>query len=119
LYFDEDVDGRLAAALQRQGFRVVTTAEAGRLGAADEEQLAFAAAQEWVLVTRNVMHFPAINEAWLGAGREHWGIVVVVNPPNLSVGLRRMRVLLSRHSREECRNQLLYLGAEYDEGEPP
>jgi len=45
LYFDEDVDARLAEALRRRGYDVETTVEAGLLEASDEEQLLFAARQ--------------------------------------------------------------------------
>ena len=46
LYFDEDADARLAAALRARGFDVVTTVEAGLLEASDEEQLVYAVSQK-------------------------------------------------------------------------
>jgi len=39
---DEQVERAIAEALRRRGIDVTTTPEAGLLGAADEEQLAFA-----------------------------------------------------------------------------
>jgi hypothetical protein len=44
LYLDEDVDVLIADLLRARGFSVLTTRDAGRLHATDEEQLAFAAA---------------------------------------------------------------------------
>jgi hypothetical protein len=42
LYTDEDVDVLIADLLRARGFSVLTTRDAGRLYATDEEQLAFA-----------------------------------------------------------------------------
>jgi Protein of unknown function (DUF433)/Domain of unknown function (DUF5615) len=41
LYTDEDVDVLIADLLRARGFNVLTTQDAGRLHATDEEQLAF------------------------------------------------------------------------------
>ena len=45
------MDRAVARALRRRGIDVVTTAEAGLLGAPDTEQLAYACAHERVVVT--------------------------------------------------------------------
>jgi hypothetical protein len=49
-HLDESADGRLATALRRRGIDVTTSTDAGLLGAADEQQLAFSASQNRVLV---------------------------------------------------------------------
>jgi len=77
LYFDEDADARWAAALRQRGFDVVTTVEVGLLEASDEEQLVYAVSQQRALVTHNLRHFPGEHVAWVEAGREHWGIVIL------------------------------------------
>ena len=114
LYFDEDADARLAEALRRRGYDVETTVEAGLLEASDEEQLLFAAGQQRALVTHNIKHFPGVHAAWMEAGREHWGIIILVGHSAVSAWLRRMENLFNRFSAEELQNQLLFLGAEYD-----
>ena len=83
LYFDEDADARLAEALRQRDYDVETTVDAGLLEASDEEQLAYAVSQQRVLVTHNIRHFPGVHAAWVEAGREHWGIIILSldNPP--------------------------------------
>lgn len=114
LYFDEDVDARLTEALRRRGYDVKTTVEAGLLEASDEEQWAYAANHQRVLVTHNIKHFPGVHATWVEAGREHWGIIVLIGHSAVRLWLRRMERLLSRFSAEDLRNKLLFLGAEYD-----
>jgi hypothetical protein len=114
LYFDEDVDARLAEALRRRDYDVKTTVEAGLLEASDEEQLLYAASQQRALVTHNIKHFPKVHATWVEAGWEHWGIIILVGHSAVSAWLRRMENLLNRFSAEELQNRLLFLGAEYD-----
>lgn len=82
--------------------------------ASDEEQLAYAVSQQRALVTHNIKHFPGEHAAWLKAGKEHWGIIILIGHSAVSLWLRRMETLLNHFSAEELQNQLLYLGAEYD-----
>jgi hypothetical protein len=114
LYFDEDADVRLAGALRQRGYDIVTTPDVGLLEASDEEQLVYAASQHRALVTHNIAHFPSMHVAWVEAGREHWGVIVLIGHSAVSAWLRRMENLLNRFSAEELQNQLLFLGAEYD-----
>jgi hypothetical protein len=67
---DEQVERAIAEALRRRGIDVTTTPEAGLLGAADEEQLAFAISQERAIFTQDD-DFLAIHQR----GLEHCGIV--------------------------------------------
>ena len=113
-YFDEDADARLAEALHRRGYDVFTTATAGLLEASDEEQLTYALSQQRTLVTHNIKHFPGLHAAWMEAGRGHYGIIILIGHSAVSAWLRRMENLLERFSPEDLRNQLVFLGAEYD-----
>ncbi len=56
LYLDEDVDARLAEALQQRGYDIETTVIAGLLEVSDEQQLAYAVSQRRALVTHNIKH---------------------------------------------------------------
>ena len=114
LYLDEDVDARLAEALQRRGYDIETTVIAGLLEVSDEQQLAYAVSQRRALVTHNIKHFPAMHAAWVETGRIHWGIIILVGHSAVSAWLRRMEKLLNHFSAEELQNHLLFLGAEYD-----
>ena len=71
-YTSEDVDARLAEALQRRGYDVETAVAASLLEASDEEQLAYAVSQQQALVTHNIRHSPRVHAVWVEAGREHW-----------------------------------------------
>jgi hypothetical protein len=75
-FTDEDLYGAIAPALRNRGLDAVSTPEAGRLGAFDEDQLVWAATAGRVLVTFNVGHFAALHALWLGAGKHHAGVIV-------------------------------------------
>lgn len=49
----------------------------------------------------------------MAAGREHWGIIILIGQAAVGPWLRRMEQLLQRFSAEDLRNQLLFLGAGY------
>ncbi len=46
-------------------------------GLPDDEVLALAAAEQRILVTHNVAHFPAILREWAEASRSHAGVILV------------------------------------------
>ena len=50
-FFDQHVQGAVASGLRQHGLDVLTAQEAGRCGLPDPDQLAFAAAEERVMVT--------------------------------------------------------------------
>ncbi len=50
-YMDQHVPAAVSQGLRRHGVNVATAQEAGRCGLTDQEQLAFATAEERVLVT--------------------------------------------------------------------
>lgn len=114
LYFDQDADARLADALRRHGCDIVTAFQAGLSEADDPAQLTYAAQSESIFVTHNVHHFPSIHATWLDSGQSHPGIVILVGYPPVGVWHRRMLNLLGNFSQSDLRNQLIYLGAEFN-----
>jgi hypothetical protein len=48
----------------------------GKDTAAAEDQLAFATADGWAILTRNIRDFAPLHEPWQAAGRPHTGIIV-------------------------------------------
>lgn len=46
-------------------------------GLSDHEVLELAAAEQRILVTHNIAHFPAILRAWAEAARSHTGVILV------------------------------------------
>ena len=91
LYLDRHVMTRLAPDLRPRGFDVVTTEEAGKDTASDEEQLAFAAAEGRAIVTFNIRDFAPLHEQWRATGRTHAGIIV-----SQQLGSRQYGLLLQR-----------------------
>ena len=55
-----------------------------------------------------------MHAAWIEAGREHWGVIILIGHSAVGAWLRPMENLLNRFSAEELQKQLLFLGAEYD-----
>ena len=111
LYLDEDsVRGSLVRGLRAGGIDVVTTAELGRLGADDDDQLRFATSQGRTIYTANLAHFPRLHTEWLRAGRHHAGIIVLPKQRTLiGVQVRALTRLLNAHSPETMRDHLEFL----------
>lgn len=111
LYLDEDsVRGSLVRGLRASGIDVVTTAELGRLGADDEEQLRFATSQGRTIYTANLAHFPRLHIEWVRAGRHHAGIILLPKQ-RMPIGaqVRALSKLADAHSPETMRDQLEFL----------
>lgn len=71
-HLDESFPGAVGEGLLRRGIDVTTAADAGLLGASDEEQLTFALRESRVLLTRD-HDFLRLN----ATGAEHAGIVIL------------------------------------------
>jgi hypothetical protein len=111
LYVDEDANEHaVVQGLRLRGINVLTTLDAGHSGAADEEQLAFAAAQGRAIYTFNVGHFARLHGDCLKQGTQHYGIIVIPDQ-RYSVGekIRCLAGLLRRVSGEEMMNRMEYL----------
>ena len=70
IYLDENVPSAVAAGLRRRRIDAFTTAEAGKLGASDEEQLRYAAQEQAVLFTHDADLIRLAWE-WAQSGKEH------------------------------------------------
>ena len=94
--------------LRARGFLVTTARDSGRLGRSDEEQLAFAAEADSVLLTHNRVDFQRLYRNWLASGRHHSGIVIARRrlPAELAARLGR---LLARLPGADFANQLFYV----------
>ena len=96
LYFDRHIMTRLAVDLRGRGFEVLTTEEAGKDIASDEDQLAFATAESRAILTFNIRDFAPLHEAWQAAGRPHTGIIVSRQLGCREYGQLLQRMLLQR-----------------------
>jgi hypothetical protein len=74
----------------------------------DAEQLAFAAAQEMVLVTHNRADFENLARRYFEEGRTHAGIICAFRRPPHECALRLI-ALLNNRTAAEFKNQLLYI----------
>jgi predicted nuclease of predicted toxin-antitoxin system len=111
LYLDRHIMTRLAVDLRGRGYDIVTTEEAGKDTAPDEEQLAFATAESRAILTFNIRDFAPLHEAWPAAGRSHAGIIVSQQLGGRQYGLllERMLRLLNQFTAEEMRGNFVHL----------
>jgi predicted alpha/beta hydrolase len=102
---------RLAVDLRGRGFDVLTTEEADKDTASDEEQLAFATAQRRAILTFNIRDFAPLHEQWQAADRAHAGIIVSQQLGSRQYGLllQRMLRLLNHFTREEMVSNFVHL----------
>lgn len=71
-HLDEHMDPAIATGLRRRGVDVTTTVEEGLAGASDLEQLAYAARNDRVLVTRDSDFLALSSEGVPHAGIAFW-----------------------------------------------
>ncbi len=108
LYLDEDFDVDVAKALRTREYTVFVAREENMLSKSDEQQLAYAAQNGWVLVTHNTKDFIIQHQRYYEQGLEHAGIIVS-SRAHIGVLLRRMLNLLNLVAADEMRNQLFFL----------
>jgi predicted nuclease of predicted toxin-antitoxin system len=102
---------RLALDLRGHGYDVLTTEEAGKDTASDEEQLAFATSENRSLLTFNIRDFAPLHEAWQAALRPHAGVIVSQQLGSRQYGvlLPQMLRLLNRFTAEEMLGNFVHL----------
>src|SRR5262249_39826761 len=111
LDFDRHIMARLAVDLRGRGYDVLTTEEAGKATASDEEQLAFATAANPSILTFNLRDFAPLHEARQAAARPHAGIIVSQQLGSREYGLllARMLRLLNHFTAEEMVGNFVHL----------
>jgi predicted nuclease of predicted toxin-antitoxin system len=108
LYLDECVDILVADLLRARGFTSITTREAGQLHNNDVEQLDYAVSQRKAFLTHNRADFEAVHQAYLGAGKAHYGIIVAVRHPPYEL-VRRLLRILNYVTADEMQDQLRHI----------
>lgn len=110
-YFDRHIMSKLAAELRARGFDILTTEEAGKDTASDEEQLAFATSQRRSILSFNIRDFAPLHEQWSAANRRHAGIVVSRQLGSRQFGafLQRMLRLFNHFTAEEMIDNFVHL----------
>jgi hypothetical protein len=111
LYLDEDASHHaLVQGLRARRFDLVTTFEAGRSGADDEDQLVFAARDGRVVYTFNAGDFARLHAEFLRSGRSHAGILTVPRQ-RYTIGeqIKRLSAFLYSVPAEAMVNRIEYL----------
>lgn len=111
LYTDEDVTDRLAELLQERGFSAANVAQEGTGRLNDENQLVYATARGWTLLTYNRDDFLRLPSQWYREGRDHPGILISQHFSRRETGelLRQVLNLLGQVTAEEMRSTVRYL----------
>jgi predicted nuclease of predicted toxin-antitoxin system len=109
LYTNESVPVAIAEGLKRRGVDVVSARDAGNLGLTDEQQLAYAHAQNMVLFTHDD-DFLKIAHDLAAAGQQHSGIIYV-HPQKLGIGqsIRRLKVIIELLTEDDLLNHIEFL----------
>ena len=108
LYLDEDVDVLILDLLRARGFAAITTKTAGNLGATDEEQFTYAAANQKTLLTHNRDDFELLVREYFAAGRSHYGAIIAVRRPPHAI-LSRLLPILNQVTADEMQDQVRYI----------
>ena len=108
IYCDEDVDVLVEPLLEAKGFQVVTTLDERMLGASDIQQMEHAIKKECVFLTHNRTHYEELYAELASKGINHPGIIIAVRR-NIYELARRVSRVLSGYTKENIRNQLLYV----------
>ena len=109
VYLDEDVHTFIAQAARLRGWEALTTQEAGRRGADDRDQISFATAQEYAILTYNSSDYPRLHYEIVTGGGTHAGIILATQENPRQTILRALFNLLNTLSAEAISDQLIYL----------
>lgn len=104
LYTDEHVARAVARGLRQRGVDVLTVAEAGLLGAADEEHLARALVEERVIFTQDD-DFLRLH----AAGAEHAGIVYAPQQTPVGAIIRGLMLIYQVLEADDMKGRVEFL----------
>src|SRR5262245_901221 len=93
LYLDEDVDVLIAHLVRARGFNVITTQQAGNIGASDRQQLATAVSLQHALVTHNRTDFELLAKEYFTSHQEHCGIIIAGRRSPYEITRRLLAIL--------------------------
>jgi predicted nuclease of predicted toxin-antitoxin system len=108
VFLDEDVSTLIATLLRSRGYESESTRDAGRLGATDAEQLAFAAGRRMAILTHNRQDSEELDAEYRTSGRHHCGIIIAVRRDPYEI-FRRLVVVLDQYTADEMDDQVLYI----------
>lgn len=103
-YTNENIPAQVVAELRRLGHDVTTSLDAGKTNSAvaDDEVLAFAAAEHRILITHNRRHFLRLHQH---RTTDHAGIVACTFDPDFCAQAQRIDAAVATNS--EMTNKLI------------
>jgi len=110
-YTDEDVHGVAIRIARHRGVSIVTANEAGMSGAKDEEHFAYAIEMGFILVSANVQDFRPLFDAWVAAGKEHPGMVLITSGKAQSAGAiaNALHLIYENGDSDDLRNRIRWV----------
>lgn len=89
---------------------ILTSVEAGKSRASDEEQLAYATGEGRVIYTANARDFAPLHFVWLGQRKRHFGIIVR-DDQLMALGQQTLRLMdiSATAGPDDLVDQLIYL----------
>lgn len=103
-YIDESVHVAIASGLMRRGINAIFAKDAGNLGLSDEEQINYAAKNNFVIVTHDVDFLSLAKE------HEHCGIIFV-HQKKYAIGdmIRNLKSLWDVAEQKDFKNHVEFL----------
>ncbi|MCB0208215.1 MAG: DUF5615 family PIN-like protein [Anaerolineae bacterium] len=108
ILLDEDVWVGLAEALRENGYDAISVRALNRMGFSDEEQMAFATADNRTILTHNIQDFAPMVADYFERGIPNSG-VIVARQFDKGTLLRRTLTLLKSVTSEEMANTLRFV----------
>jgi hypothetical protein len=110
-YTDEDVHGDAIKIARHRGVAIVTANEAGMGGSEDEDHFAYAVETGFILVSANVQDFRPLFDAWVAAGREHPGMVLISSRKAQRAGTIAdgLCLIYENYGRDELRDRIRWV----------
>lgn len=109
VYLDESVNPQIANGLRRRGITVTTSAEAGRLGTADEEQLSYAGQIGAVLLTHD-SDFISIAEGLRAKNIPHTCVIYAhLQKYGIGTVVKKVAALVSTNTVKALETQIVFL----------
>ncbi|OGX61174.1 MAG: hypothetical protein A2471_04610 [Omnitrophica WOR_2 bacterium RIFOXYC2_FULL_45_15] len=108
-YFDEDVSIVVAKIIRAHGFKVICASEVKECGITDEEQLKYAAKNNYVLVTHNIRDFIKLHKDSTEKEFNHGGIILARRRRDNYEFARRLLEFLKETEIDDLSNQVRYV----------
>ncbi len=109
LYLNENLSWKVAHALRKSGFDVVSSHDTGLNTTDDETQMAFAIKEDRAIVTNNFADFRRLNDEYHARGENHHGIIFTLKY-DIGTMIRLLGLLLDSVKASDLKNQIRWLG---------